>query len=201
MSASLVVGLGNPGSAYDKTRHNAGWDVVSSFADRRRFVWKEERAFQGLVAKGTAPDSSPLILLKPLTFMNLSGQSVRSVVDYFKINVDSVCVVYDDLTLSLGRLKVSVSGSDGGHNGVASLLAHLGNGFTRLRLGIGPKHPKEMDLADFVLSRFTDAEHSLFTKNLPTCIEALELILRVGAKTAMNQLNQRPSANEPEQIP
>lgn len=198
MSVSLVVGLGNPGSMYEHTRHNIGWDAVNAYASRQGFAWREERSFRGAVARGQTPDGRSIVLLRPLTFMNVSGECVQSVASFFKIKIDAVVVVYDELTLSLGRMKVSVSGSSGGHNGIASILAHLGDGFTRLRLGIGPKTPKEMDLADFVLSRFTDTEHERVRALLPLSTEAIDLILRIGPTMAMNRLNQRPSVHDPE---
>lgn len=198
MSVSLVVGLGNPGSRCERTRHNAGWNVVTDYARSLGVSWREERAFQGLFAKAEVPGSGTVLLLRPLTFMNESGVSVQSVVSYFKINIDSVVVVYDELTLPLGRIKVSLSGSAGGHNGVASLLAHVGDGFTRLRIGIGPKLPKHLDLADFVLAPFLPTEQTLFEKLTPDYTQALALILKIGPQQAMNRLNQRTSLHEPE---
>lgn len=198
MSVSLVVGLGNPGSNYERTRHNAGWQVVGEFARRLGCTWREERSFVGALARAEMPSVGTVLLLRPLTYMNESGKSIASVASYFKINVDHVVCVYDELTLPLGRIKVSVSGSAGGHNGVASTLAHLGDGFCRLRLGIGPKLPKQLDLADFVLAPFTDSERTLFHSLTPKFVDALELILQQGVQPAMNRLNQRISLHEPE---
>lgn len=191
MSLSLVVGLGNPGASYERTRHNVGWRVVDALAADRKATWREERSFRGLLARVDGPKGRPLILLKPTTYMNECGQSVRSVCDYFKINIDSVVIVYDELSLSLGKMKVSLSGSAGGHNGVISLLACLGDGFSRLRIGIGPKFPKEMDLADFVLSPFQPEEEVRFTGFLPHCVAAVNCLLELGPVQAMTRLNQR----------
>jgi PTH1 family peptidyl-tRNA hydrolase len=197
MSDLLVVGLGNPGPRYATTRHNAGWNVVSAYATRLGIRLSEEAGFQGVIGRHRSLDQRTLHLLLPTTFMNNSGQSVRSVINYFKINIDSVVVVYDELTLPLGRIKVSTSGSAAGHNGIASLLAHVGDGFSRLRVGIGPKEPREMDLADFVLSPFTPEQQQIFQKCLPAYVDALELVVTQGAERAMNRLNQRIILHDP----
>jgi PTH1 family peptidyl-tRNA hydrolase len=123
--------------------------------------------------------------------MNASGHAVARLAKYHRIDPESVAAVYDDLTIDLGLVKVSVSGSDAGHNGVASLLEHLGNGFARYRLGVGPKYPPEMDLKDFVLSRFTAEQLTLIQNKTATYVQGLELLLASGPDRAMNQLNRR----------
>ena len=129
--------------------------------------------------------------MKPQTFMNASGAAVAALARYHRIPSEDVAVVYDDLTIDLGLIKVSVTGSDGGHNGVASLLEHLGGGFARFRLGTGPKLPSEMDIKDFVLARFTSDQLTLIQHKTDTYVQGLELLLASGADRAMNQLNRR----------
>jgi peptidyl-tRNA hydrolase, PTH1 family len=123
--------------------------------------------------------------------MNDSGTAIGALSRFYKIPVTSVAAIYDDLTIDLGLVKVSVSGSAGGHNGVASLLEHVGDGFVRYRLGIGPKIPSQMDLKDFVLGKFTPDQLSLVTQHLPHYLSGLELLLSRGTEAAMNQLNRR----------
>jgi PTH1 family peptidyl-tRNA hydrolase len=129
--------------------------------------------------------------VKPLTFMNASGKAVAAIARFYRIDPAAIVAVYDDLTIDLGLVKVSVTGSAGGHNGVASLLEHVGPGFTRYRLGIGPKQPAQMDMADFVLGKFTPEQHLFLTQQLDHTVKGLDLLLSRGADAAMNQLNRR----------
>jgi PTH1 family peptidyl-tRNA hydrolase len=191
MSISLVAGLGNPGAEHEHSRHNLGWHVVDAYASKHGLSWKGAPQFDALVARRDLGAGAALWLIKPQTYMNDSGSAVAAFARYHRIEVPSVAAVYDDLTINLGLVKVSVSGSDAGHNGVASLLAHLGNGFARLRLGIGPRHPPEMDLKDFVLARFTQEQLALIQQKTETYIHDLELLLMSGPDQAMNQLNRR----------
>ena len=141
MSISLVAGLGNPGREYELSRHNLGWFVVDAYASKHGLAWKNAPEFDSVVARKDLGPGRTLWLVKPQTFMNESGRAVAALARYHRIAPEAVAAVYDDLTIDLGLVKVSVSGSDAGHNGVASLLEHLGAGFARLRLGIGPKAP------------------------------------------------------------
>lgn len=191
MSISLVAGLGNPGSDYASTRHNLGWIVVDAFAAKLGLAWKKQSQFNAQVARWDRPGQPTCYFAKPLTFMNESGTAVAALSRFYKLPVPSVIAIYDDLTIDLGLVKVSVSGSAGGHNGVESLLEHVGDGFIRYRLGIGPKIPAQMDLKDFVLGKFTPEQHSLVTQQLPFYLTGLELLLSRGAEAAMNQLNRR----------
>jgi len=191
MSISLVAGLGNPGREYEQTRHNVGWSVVNALAARHRLAWKRSAAFNAEVARLDLSPGRPVWLAKPLTFMNESGLAVGALARYHKLPPEAVAAVHDDLTIDLGLVKVSVSGSAGGHNGVASLLEHLGMGFARFRIGIGPREPPEMDLKDFVLASFTPAQLTLIQQKIDTYVQGLELLLRSGADAAMNQLNRR----------
>ena len=191
MSISLVAGLGNPGREYAATRHNLGWVVLDAFAQKLGLVWKAQPQFQAEVARWDRPGESTCYLAKPLTFMNNSGVSVGAMSRFYKIPVSSVLVVYDDLNIDLGLIKVSLSGSAGGHNGVASLLEKVGDGFVRYRLGIGPKTPAQMDLKDFVLGKFTPDQQIFVTQQLAQYLSGLDLLLSRGVEVAMNQLNRR----------
>lgn len=191
MSISLVAGLGNPGRDYVSTRHNLGWIVVEAFAAKLGLSWKAASSFEAEVARWDRPGRPSLLLAKPLTFMNDSGAAVGALARFYKIPPADIAVLYDDLTIDLGLVKVSVTGSAGGHNGVASLLEHVGDGFVRYRLGIGPKQPPQMDLKDFVLGKFTPEQQSLVTQQLPHYLSGLELLLSRGPEAAMNQLNRR----------
>src|SRR5271168_682450 len=143
MSISLVAGLGNPGREYERSRHNLGWVVLDAYASKHGLAWKAAPEFESAVARRDLGPGRTLWLAKPLTFMNDSGRAAAALARYHKIDPVAVAAVYDDLTIDLGLVKVSVTGSDAGHNGVASLLQHLGPGFTRFRLGTGPKLPPE----------------------------------------------------------
>jgi PTH1 family peptidyl-tRNA hydrolase len=190
MSISLVAGLGNPGREYELSRHNLGWVAIDAYASKHGLAWRDAREFDSVVARQELGGHT-LLLVKPQTFMNDSGTAVGALARYHRIAAESVAAVYDDLTIDLGLIKVSVTGSDGGHNGVASLLEHLGSGFSRFRLGIGPKSPPEMDLKDFVLARFTQDQLTLIQQKTATYVQGLELLLASGADRAMNQLNRR----------
>ena len=191
MSITLVAGLGNPGREYAATRHNLGWIVIDAFALKRGLTWKTQPSFEADVARWDRPGHAPCYFAKPLTFMNDSGRSLGALARYYKLPVTSIVALYDDLNIDLGRVKVSVTGSAGGHNGVASLLEHFGDGFVRYRLGIGPKDPPQMDIKDFVLGKFSSPQHALVTQQLDHYLAGLGLLLSRGADAAMNQLNRR----------
>lgn len=193
MSISLVAGLGNPGRDYDNTRHNVGFVVVEALARQLGLAWQKQRSFEAEVARWDPEPGRTVLFAKPLTFMNESGRAVQAMTGFYKIPATAVTAVYDDLTINLGLVKVSVSGSAGGHNGVASLLERLGNGFVRYRIGIGPKDPPQMDLKDFVLGKFTPSQHLLLDQNLERYVSGLRLVLDHGADRAMNHLNRRDS--------
>lgn len=190
MSISLVAGLGNPGRDYEGTRHNLGWVVLDALAKKQGLAWKRAAQFEAEVARWDFPGGTRW-LMKPQTFMNESGRSVGALARFYKIEPADVAAVYDDLTIDLGLVKVTVSGSAGGHNGVASLREHVGDNFVRYKLGIGPKQPAQMDMADFVLGKFTPEQQSLLTQKLDQFVAGLELLLNRGAEAAMNQLNRR----------
>ena len=191
MSFSLVAGLGNPGRDYEATRHNLGWVVLDAFAKKHGLAWKRAPQFEAEVARWDFSPGRTRWLVKPLTFMNGSGRAIAALARFYKIEPAATVAVYDDLTIDLGLVKVSVTGSAGGHNGVASLLEHLGEGFARYRLGIGPKQPAQMDMADFVLGKFTPEQQLFLTQKLDHTVQGLDLLLSRGTEAAMNQLNRR----------
>src|SRR4051812_3042164 len=191
MSISLVAGLGNPGREYADTRHNLGWVVIDAFARRLGLTWQEVKRFDAEVARWDYAPGRTRWLIKPQTFMNDSGAPIRSFASFHKIPATSMLALYDDIAIDLGRVKVSESGSAGGHNGVASLLECLGDGFVRYRLGIGPRQPPQMDLKDFVLGKFSPEQLSLLHQHLDYYLNGLSLLLESGVAQAMNTLNRR----------
>lgn len=195
MAISALAGLGNPGARYANTRHNIGWTLVEQFAAEYKARWKTD---QKLNCEYSQIDFSgrALFLVKPLGYVNASGIALSQFARYYKLPPASFLVVYDDITLALGRLRVTVSGSAGGHNGVADLLQHFGEGFTRFRIGIGSKANPEMPLSDWVLGRFSNEEQGVIDAQLPHYLNGLRYILREGTEQAMNQLNQRISVKK-----
>ena len=198
MSISLVAGLGNPGRDYADTRHNLGWVVIDALARRQGLSWQKERRFDAEVARWDYAPGQTRWLVKPLSFMNDSGVPLRSFASFHKIPTSAILAVYDEIAIDLGRVKISVTGSAGGHNGVASLLEHLGDGFIRFRLGIGPKQPPEMDLKDFVLGKFSPEQLKIIDQTSDHTLQGLALLLQSGVARAMNLLNRR-EPNEPDQ--
>jgi len=191
MSITLIAGLGNPGREYTATRHNLGFTVVEALASAEGLSWKHEPRFEAEIARWNVRPGVTRWLVKPQTFMNESGRALRLLLDFHKLPVESLAVAYDDLTIEIGRIKVTESGSAGGHNGVASLLEHLGNGFSRYRLGIASLRPAEMDLKDFVLGKFTDDEKIIIQQQLTRFVAGLRLLIESGCAPAMNSLNRR----------
>ncbi|MGL5989848.1 aminoacyl-tRNA hydrolase [Cetobacterium sp.] len=155
----LIVGLGNPGREYERTRHNVGFDIIDEFAQKNGFNQFKDK-FQGMITEKTI-NGEKVILLKPQTYMNLSGNSVVQVVKFYKIDpVDELVVVYDDMDLPLGKTRVKINGSAGGHNGIKSIISHLGSNFIRVKCGIGKAKNKDENI-NFVLSKFTKEESEL----------------------------------------
>ncbi len=182
----LIVGLGNPGKEYEKTRHNTGFMVLDRLADKLG-VTIEQNKFKGLYAK-LKYHGEDIILLKPQTFMNLSGESVRAAMDFFKIDQQDLLVIYDDMDMPTGKLRLRQNGSAGGHNGMKNIILHLGNqNFERIRVGIG-RHPY-MKVVDYVLSRFTNEESVDIEKGIEDASEAVIDILNNGFSHAMNKYN------------
>lgn len=192
----MIVGLGNPGKKYDGTRHNVGFDLVDRLASEHGFGWRPEKKWKAEVARGT---DSQLILAKPQTFMNLSGESVIKLGSFFKIPPAEILVVYDDADLPLGRLRIRLSGTAGGHNGVKSLIQHFGTDkFPRLKFGIGrdpaEKSDPRRDMVGHVLGRFSKEESDALEKSLARAAEAVNYALSSGLAAAMNRYNQNPDA-------
>ncbi|MGL5076695.1 MAG: aminoacyl-tRNA hydrolase [Waterburya sp.] len=185
----LIVGLGNPEPKYDKTRHNIGFDAVDELAQVWQMPLKENKRFQGLFAEGVTPGGKKIRLLKPLTYMNRSGQSVRAVVDWYKLQPKSVLVIYDDMDLPIGRLRIRLSGSAGGHNGMKSIIAHLGSqDFPRLRIGIGKSDGKKETISH-VLGKFNPSETQVITEILYTSVKAIEFSFKEGIEKSMSRYN------------
>lgn len=190
MTVSVIAGLGNPGSEYRGTRHNIGFEVVDALAASQSALWKEEKRYDGEFAK-VILGGQTVTLLKPHTFMNDSGRSLGALLRFLKLPASSLCVVYDDITLEPGRLKLSIEGGAGGHNGITSALRHLGQGFIRYRIGIGGKAYPQMKLSDWVLGKQTVEEKAIFSARMPVYLDGLHCLVSEGIERAMNQFNTR----------
>jgi PTH1 family peptidyl-tRNA hydrolase len=187
----LIVGLGNPEPKYDKTRHNIGFDAVDALARTWQISWSENRRFQALFGEGQGSNRNKMRLLKPLTYMNRSGQAIRAAMDWYKLPPESVLIIYDDMDLPVGRLRLRLSGSAGGHNGMKSAIAHLGTqNFPRLRIGIG-KSGTDKDSVSHVLGKFSPQEIQIMPEVLQLAIDAVELSLKQGVEKAMSLYNSR----------
>lgn len=183
----LIVGLGNPTAKYEGTRHNVGFEVIDSLVEKYN-IPLDVMKHKGIYGKGKI-EGQTVILLKPMTFMNLSGESVIEVAKYYKVLPEDVIVIYDDINLDVGRLRIREKGSAGGHNGIKNIIAHLGTEeFPRIRVGVGMKPPR-MDLADYVLSRFSEDDQALMNQGYERACEALKLLLVDDIPQAMNQYN------------
>ncbi len=191
MYATLIAGLGNPGRSYAGTRHNLGFVIVDALAAAERLSWKHESRFDAEVARWESRPGVTRWLVKPQTFMNECSRTLGRLIDFYKVPIDDLTVAYDDFTIDVGLVKISVRGSSGGHNGIANLLKHLGNGFSRFRLGINSPRPADMDIADFVLGKFSPSEQFIIDQTLPTFVSSLCLLLDQGPDRAMNILNRR----------
>ncbi len=185
----LVFGLGNPGKKYARTRHNAGFLVADALAERHGWDFKQGRG--DFVQADGLLNGHRVFVIKPLTFMNNSGLAVRQAVDFFKQDLSHILVIVDDFQIPLGALRLRKSGSDGGHNGLASIISLLGTKqFPRLRIGIGPDHPID-NWVSFVLSEFNRAEWEILEKIIPMAADAVEVVVKEGIDRAMNRYNRR----------
>jgi PTH1 family peptidyl-tRNA hydrolase len=183
-----IVGLGNPGEKYRGTRHNVGFAVVDELARRFQISGFEQAPFDALVARWRRPDDEPVLIAKPLTYMNASGEAVGALLRYFKVDVPDLLVVVDEVQLPLGRLRARVRGSAGGHNGLKSIVAHLGEDFSRLRIGVG-RGDARRDLADHVLARFDKDEAAEVERMTGRAADAAETFITSGIAAVMNGFN------------
>ena len=185
----IIAGLGNPGKQYDRTRHNVGFEVIDLLADRMG-ISVTEKKFKGLYGKGMLAGEK-VVLLKPQTYMNLSGESLREAADFYKVEPENIIVIHDDIDLEPGQLRLRAKGSAGGHNGLKNIIAHLGTQeFLRIKVGVGAK-PRGMDLADYVLGRFSSGEQAMMEEAYRDAGDAVELLLSEGMEKAMNRYNMK----------
>lgn len=184
----IIVGLGNPGREYENTRHNVGFCVIDMLAETYR-ISVTEKKHKALIGKGMI-EGEKVVLAKPQTYMNVSGESVRALLDYYKADArGELIVIYDDISLDVGKLRVRKKGSAGGHNGIKNILLHLGHDeFARIKVGVGDK-PKGYDLADYVLSRFDAGDREKMAESMARASEAVVSVLKDGADRAMNLYN------------
>ncbi|MGN9133953.1 aminoacyl-tRNA hydrolase [Clostridium sp. HCP1S3_B4] len=181
----LIVGLGNPGQEYRNTRHNIGFNCVNCIAEKYNISINREK-FKGEYGEGIIKGEKVMIL-RPLTFMNLSGESVKAVMDFYKLSNKDIIVIYDDISLPIGRLRIREKGSAGGHNGIKNIILNLGNDeFSRIKVGVG--QPKG-DLVSHVLGKFPKEEFEILDDVLDTVVSATETIIESGTKDAMNKFN------------
>lgn len=186
----IIVGLGNPGKPYAQTRHNIGFDAIDILAEKYR-ISVDTKKHKALIGKGMI-EGQKVVLVKPQTFMNLSGESVREVLDFYKIDPEEeLIVIYDDISLEPGQLRVRPKGSAGGHNGIKNIIAHLGTQvFPRVKVGVGEK-PKGYDLADYVLGHFSKEERVQMEDALESTAQAVVCMMNDGMDAAMNRFNQK----------
>ena len=183
----VIAGLGNPGREYEGTRHNVGFMTLDALADKYN-IDVREKAFKGLIGKGVI-EGNKVILVKPQTYMNLSGECIRQVMDYYKVDPSEFIVIYDDISLGVGQIRIRAKGSAGGHNGIKNIIAHLGGQvFPRIKVGVGEKPPK-WDLADYVLGHFQGDEKKLMEEAYDRAAAAVVEILTDGPDKAMNDFN------------
>ena len=186
----IIVGLGNPGREYENTRHNIGFDVIDKLADQEN-IGVLEKKHKAIIGKGVIAGEK-CILAKPQTFMNLSGESVRALLDYYKADENTdLIVISDDVSLDVGQLRIRKKGSAGGHNGLKNIIAHLGHdAFVRVKMGVGEK-PKGWDLADYVLGHFSPQEREIMEEAAGRAADAIRRIITEDADAAMNEYNRK----------
>jgi len=186
----LIVGLGNPENDYSNTRHNMGFNVVNRVAEKYDVSINKSK-FKALYGMGSV-NGEKVIFLKPQTFMNLSGESVRAIIDYYKVDPETeLIVISDDISLAPGQLRIRKKGSAGGHNGLKNIIRHLGGeNFQRVRIGVGEK-PKDYDLVDWVLGHFGKEDRKAVDEAVRKAVKAVEVMLKDGADAAMNEFNRK----------
>lgn len=184
----LIVGLGNPGGQYEETRHNVGFMVADELGERGKFSIQKVK-YHALTNTATIGGQGALVM-KPATYMNLSGEAVGEAARFYKIAPDHVLVISDDVDLPLGKLRIRTNGSAGGHNGLKSIIQHLGSDqFPRLKVGVGGKPHPDYDMADWVLSKFQGEDKKLMDETVKKAADAVECFLKDGPQKAMNRFN------------
>ena len=186
----IIVGLGNPTPEYEGTRHNVGFEVIDALA-RKYNIDVDTKKHRAYIGKGMI-EGQKVILAKPQTYMNLSGESVRSLLDYYKVDEEQeLLVIYDDISLGVGQIRIRAKGSAGGHNGIKNIIAHLGGQvFPRIKVGVGEK-PAKYDLADYVLGHFSKGDAKLKDEGYDHAVHAVELIVSGQINEAMNEYNRK----------
>ena len=183
----LIVGLGNPEEEYARTRHNMGFDVINEISKEYN-IPVEKSKFKGLYGSGMI-GAEKVVLLKPQTFMNLSGESVREIMDFYKISAENIIVIYDDIDITVGNIRVRKSGSAGTHNGMKSVIQNVNTSvFSRVRVGIG-KPDENIDMINYVIGHVTKEEHTILEKGIEKAKEAVVEIIKNGVDKAMNEYN------------
>ena len=184
----LIVGLGNPGKEYENTRHNIGFNVLNRYLEKNNLKLDKDK-FNGLFTK-TSINDEDVILLEPQTFMNLSGDSVRKVMDFYKIKVDDILVIQDDLDMEVGKIKLKEKSSSGGHNGIKDIEQKLGtNNFKRLKVGIS--NDKTRDTKDYVLGKFSKEEKEILDKSYDICLNIIDDFFKMNFDLLMGKYNKR----------
>ncbi len=184
----LIVGLGNPGSKYDNTRHNIGFAAMDYICDKTG-TRLDKAKFKALYGTWKYKDKK-IILLKPQTFMNLSGEAVGAAARFYKIPPENVIIIYDDVSMAVGKMRIRLKGSAGGHNGIKSIISHIGDAFPRIKLGVGEKPHPEYDLADWVLGKFTDSDKKALSEKFESAYQSVQLIIDGSTDKAMNLYNR-----------
>ena len=189
----IIVGLGNPKMEYENTRHNIGFDVIDKLAEEENIAVLEKK-HKAVIGKGYVAGQK-CVLAKPQTFMNLSGESVRELIDYYKVDeTTELIVISDDISLEVGQLRIRKKGSAGGHNGLKNIISYLGHDqFIRVKMGVGEK-PKGWDLADYVLGHFTNDERKIMDEAAGRAADAIRMIITQDADAAMNEYNRKPES-------
>ena len=184
----IVVGLGNPGSKYQNTRHNIGFETLDYIADKNN-VSVTKAKFSALYGVWEQ-DGHKIMLLKPQTFMNLSGEAVKQAASFYKVPAENIIVIFDDVSLDVGKMRIREKGSAGGHNGIKSIISHMGQEFPRIKMGVGQKPHPDYDLADWVLGKFTDGDKKLLSDRFEDAHKAVKLMVTGDSQKAMNLYNR-----------
>lgn len=194
----LIAGLGNPTARYEKTRHNVGFDVIDAIAEKYNIEMNQKKG-KAICGSGYI-EGQKVLLVKPQTYMNLSGDSIRALMDFYKLEPETdLIVIFDDISLEPGNIRIRRKGSAGGHNGIKDIIAKTGSdGFSRIKVGVGQK-PQDWDLADYVLSRFSEGEREKVEEAFSGAVEAVTLMVQERTDEAMNRFNRKKPTESSEQ--